>query len=223
MRSYIPRLHFAAALGSLLIGVASPVHAADEGGFGGLLQQLFSPSPQSTPPAQQVTPGPDPLVSAPRLVSPDKPARRSASPRLNVRTRYAALPQAEPLKVRISDRQVPIDMSKGPTAALLKDDTLRPGDIVVMPGGARVFSGEPGKSHKMRDFERIEQSQLVDRKTRNLLAAMMVPIGALPAQEARKAMARARHYRLPDTTPETTSVQASAASLRVVYPWTTAP
>lgn len=90
---------------------------------------------------------------------------------------------------------------------------------MVMPGGARVFAGEPGKRHGMRDFERIEQSHLVDRKTRNLLAAMMVPIGALPAHEARRLMARAKTYRLP----EATSVQAAAPTLRVINPWTVAP
>ena len=216
---YSRHLRIAVASTTLLIGLGTHVQAADEGSFGGLLKQLFGSSTQQTQPAQQVSPATDQTVASPGRTYADRRARRTNHTKLHLKTRYAALPKAEPLKVRISDRQSPIDMSQGPTAALLRDDTLRPGDIVVMPGGARVFAGEAAKQHKMRDFDRLEQSQLVDRKTRNLLAAMMVPIGAMPAYEARRVMARAKTYRLP----EMPSVQVSATALRIINPWTTAP
>jgi len=212
-------LRMSVACATLLIGLSTQVQAGDEGGIGGLLQQLFGSSAQQAQPEQQVPPAAEPTAATSKRTYADRRARRSEPARLRLKTRYAALPKAEPLKVRITDRQTPLDMAQGPTAALLRDDTLRPGDIVVMPGGARVFSGEPAKQHRMRDFERIEQSHLVDRKTRNLLAAMMVPIGALPAHEARRVMARAKTYQLP----ETSSVQASAATLRIINPWTTRP
>lgn len=181
-----------------------------------MLQQLFGsstqPAQQATPAVGQAAPGVEPTYAYRR-------AQRYEPAKLRPRTRYVALPQSEPLKVHITDRQTPIDMSQGAAAALLKDDTLRPGDIVVMTGGARVFAGDPDKQHKMRDFERLEQSRLVDRKTRNLLAAMMVPIGAMSVGEARRMMASTKTYRLP----ETSSVQAAAPTLRIINPWMTQP
>jgi hypothetical protein len=39
-----------------------------------------------------------------------------------------------------------------PLPLLLRDDTLRPGDIVMFPDGPRVFAGSPGGKHTIHDF-----------------------------------------------------------------------
>ncbi|TXM75355.1 hypothetical protein FV226_03445 [Methylobacterium sp. WL12] len=167
--------------------------------------------------------GARPAVQAPE---PSQPAyagaqirhrsRRAAAPR--PRIRYAALPASEPLKVRITDRQKPIDMKGGAVAALMKDETLRPGDIVVLNTGARVFTGDPDAAHTMRDFVPVERSTYVDRGTRKQLAALMAPASALPADQARKFVERLK------STPRTpATLVPQQASMRIISPWTVAP
>ncbi|GJE18151.1 hypothetical protein [Methylobacterium marchantiae] len=143
------------------------------------------------------------------------PLRREAA-RPRPKIRYAALPKSEPLQLRIGDRQTPISMASGPMHALLKDPTLRPGDIVVLKDGARVFTGDEDKTHSLRDFEPVNRSASVDRKTKALLSMMIAPVGALPPDEVRKFMAR-----LKTATPSTTlpaDGQAQTVSMRVITP-----
>ena len=136
-------------------------------------------------------------------------SRQVARPR--PRIRYAALPASEPLKVRITDRQKPIDMKGGAAAALMKDETLRPGDIVVLNTGARVFTGDPDAAHTMRDFVPVERSAYVDRGTRKQLAALMAPASALPADQARKFVERLK------STPRTpATLVPQQASMRII-------
>ena len=111
--------------GGLVAGGVAQAQAAELGFF----EALFG---GARPAAQAQAQAPEPSQPAysggayrPRI-------RRAMSPRLRPRTRYAALPAAEPLKVRITDRQKAIDMTGGAAAALMKDETLRPGDIVVL-------------------------------------------------------------------------------------------
>jgi hypothetical protein len=52
-----------------------------------------------------------------------------------------------------------------------------------------------------------------------LLAGMIAPKGALPADEARKMMARLKQSAPRASEP----VQAQASVMRVVYPWNSAP
>jgi hypothetical protein len=174
------------------------VHAAE----GGFLEMLFGvrPAPQ---PAPAVAPVPG-YQAAPR---------RLGSGRHRLKTRYAALP----VKIRVSERQKPLDMSQGAAAALLRDETLRPGDIVVFKTGAQVFAGSSGRQHTMGDFEPVKRSAHVDKKTRKLLAAMTEPAGTLPADEARRMVARLRK-----NAPAEASV-ARSAEMRVINPWRTAP
>src|SRR3712207_5603486 len=60
-------------------------------------------------------------------------------------------PPSVPAKTAPSDpaKTAPPDPTKreNPLAALLQDPTLRYGDIVIFPDGARVFRGEPGGRH----------------------------------------------------------------------------
>ncbi|KAB1072037.1 hypothetical protein [Methylobacterium planeticum] len=200
----------------LLVGTVASVHAQDGGGLGGLFQQLFGggqAAQQAQQPAEVQMPSPERYYGR-------RHDRRSEGARLRPKIRYAALPKPEPLKVRITDRQTPLDMKAGPAAALMRDETLRPGDIVVLKDGARVFTGNPDKRHAMHEFEAVDTSSRVDKKTRRLLAAMIAPVGALPADEARKVLARLR--KAPrDAVPA--AQQAEVASMRVINPWNARP
>ncbi|MGE8126417.1 hypothetical protein ACQKQD_05510 [Methylobacterium sp. NPDC080182] len=196
------------AAGGLLAGTALRAQAAEVG----FLEMLFGarPAPQQAQPAPATAPAFD-----------GRTFGRHATPRLGAarrrfQTRYAALPLKIRVKEReISERQTPIDMKGGATAALLKDETLRPGDIVVLNSGARVFTGNPDKRHAIRDFEPVQNSRLVSRGTRKVLAGLFTPVGAVPAQEARRMMARARQPMPEVATP----IPAQKTAMRVINPW----
>ncbi|GJD93590.1 hypothetical protein [Methylobacterium iners] len=204
----------------LMLGAGSTVGLAQDGG-GGLFQRLFSPAPHEQA-VQPASPLAATIPQARTLTWREYAARRSAtreSQRRRPSIRYAALPKpkSEPLKIRISDRsdrQVPLDMSRGAAAALLKDPTLRPGDIVVLKDGARVFTGQPNKLHSVKDFESIGRSEFVDRRTRALLSALVVPIGAMTPAEAKKQMAVLKA--VPSLIAAPAPLQT--AGIRVIYP-----
>jgi hypothetical protein len=197
----------------LMAGTAA--HAQD----GGLFEALFG-RPQAAP--QQQAPQPQVQVPAYGHGYDDgyrRRARRVERPR--PRTRYTALHKPEPLKVKITDRQTPLDMSAGPAAALMRDETLRPGDIVILKSGPQVFTGSVEKRHTMRDFEPAQSSPLVGKQTRRQLAAMVTPVGALPADEARRVLARMKRTpRSPAAVPEQATAQVSG--MRVINAWTPA-
>ncbi len=180
------------------IGVAQ-VHAAELG----FLDMLFGarPAVQSAPAAQ-----PDATLYRPRA--------RIGAVRHKLRTRYAALP----VKIRVSERQKPLDMSQGAAAALMRDETLRPGDIVILKTGAHVFEGDKGTKHAMSDFEPVQRSTSIDRKTRSLLAGMTRPAGALAPGEARRMVARSLK-----ASPAPEGPVLRSAEIRVISPWRTAP
>lgn len=213
---------------SAVVSTVASVQAGDDAGLG-FFQSLFG-SPQAAPPSEPApvaapaaSPGHQAL--SPSRVYGRRHARRAEGAPVRVKVRYAALPRPEPVapsKGRAavpevgSDRQRPLDMSAGPAAALLKDATLRPGDIVVLPDGAHVFKGTAGKRHTMRDFEEVSRSALVDRKTRARLAAMVAPAGALPASEARRVMARLKRAAPGEPGPSESRPEMTA--MRVIYP-----
>ncbi|MGH1587697.1 hypothetical protein ACRBEV_04240 [Methylobacterium phyllosphaerae] len=219
------------AAGGLILGSVAHVQAADEGGLGGLLQQLFSPHP-----APLSQPAPAPAVQSPvggrayRTYDSDRrhawwpSARRrrleEVHARVRPKVRYAALPKAE--KVRsVVEKPKPAaaqsavwSYARDPDGALMHDATLRRGDIVITTEGAKVFTGKAQEQHAGGEFEPVSRSKAVSRKTRVLLAAMVAPRGALPANEAAKAMAKLR----ASPSADTVAVQAHASALRVVYP-----
>ena len=206
-------------------------------GLGGLFQRLFSPEP----PAQAAQPAPSPSQASStqhrrlptwRQYYGSRYGQREGT-RLRPKIRYASLPKPkEALKIRISDRkafseakvhitdlQVPLNMKDGPAAAFLQDKTLRRGDIVVLQDGARVFTGSADKPHSVKDFESLGRSDFIDRHTRTMVMALMVPAGAMTAAEARKRM------ELSKTLPSVadTPVQVQASAMRIIYPWTSPP
>ncbi len=198
----------ALALSAFGLLAGSAAHAQEVGFF----EALFGRARQPEPVVQQA----EPVQSrATRIYS----RRHAERPRL--RTRYAALPKAEPLKVTITDRQKPLDMSGGAAAALMRDPTLRPGDIVILDGGARVFTGSVEKRHTPQDFQPVRSSRLVDARTKRDLAAMVAPVGALPADEARRQLARLKRG-APTAHPAiATEAQATPATMRVINVWNT--
>lgn len=201
MPSRTARAACIAAIAIVACGTVQVVQAhAAEGGF---LEMLFGVHPAPAPQAQLPVPTPA-FAGQPRHLG---------YGRHKLKTRYAALP----VRIHVSERQTPLDMSAGPAAALLRDDTLRPGDIVIFKTGAQVFAGKTGRPHTMDDFEPVRQSAMVDPKTRKLLAGMTQPSGALPASEARRMVARMRK-----TAPAPVEV-AKSAEIRVISPWRTTP
>jgi hypothetical protein len=195
--------------GALLAGTAFRAEAAELG----FLEMLFG----GRPAPQQAAPAP----TAPDLSS--YAYDRRSTPRLGAgrrhfQTRYAALP----IKIRakepeISQRQIPIDMKGGAAAAFMRDETLRPGDIVVLNSGAKVFAGDPDRRHAMRDFEPVQNSRLVSKGTRKVLAGLFTPVGAMPGQEARRMVARAVKTAAPIATP----IPEQKTAMRVINPWQT--
>jgi hypothetical protein len=59
-----------------------------------------------------------------------------------------------------------------PVEALLKDSTLRPGDMVMFPDGLRVFVGTPGSRHTMASFRPVSQDKTASKETRKLAAQL---------------------------------------------------
>ncbi|MDB5645202.1 hypothetical protein [Methylobacterium sp.] len=212
--SAAPRAVIAPAFVALMLTLPAQAQNAD----GGLFDLLFAPArpaPQVAPaqPVEQAEYG-HARRSIRRAVSQSYPAYRQRP-----KIRYAALPKSEPLQIKVTDRQMPLDMKAGPAAAFMKDETLRPGDIVVMKEGPKVFVGKTDDRHTARDFESVGRSDFIDRRTRSQLAAMMLPVGAIPADQARKMMARAAKV-MPASVDQPIKVETTA--MRVINPWTTA-
>ncbi|BAU91230.1 hypothetical protein MPPM_2625 [Methylorubrum populi] len=212
------------ASSALVLSTVAGVHA-QEGGLGGLFQQLFAP--------RQAAPAPAPVVPSYGGGEVNERYRwrrhRGTAERSRPKVRYAALPKDE--GTGISGKQ-PVDskaIAANPTAALLRDETLRPGDIVVMPSGPKVFMGRSDRGrgakaarHRMSDFEDVKQSRTINAKTRRQLMAMMLPHGAVPAEEARKLLAKASRLGSREAI-EPLNRQARAetgsAPTRIISPW----
>lgn len=197
--------------GGLLAGTAIRAQAAELG----FLEMLFGARPPAQQ-AQQAQPAPAQARTFENRVFGRHATPRLGAARRRFQTRYAALPVKIRIKEReISERQTPLDMKAGATAALLKDETLRPGDTVVLNSGARVFTGNPDKRHAIRDFEPVQNSRFVSRGTRKVLAGLFTPVGALPGQEARRMLARAKQPMPEVATP----IPAQRTAMRIINPW----
>jgi enamine deaminase RidA (YjgF/YER057c/UK114 family) len=96
--------------------------------------------------------------------------RRQETRRKEVRVEKPPIkmaPIAMPLK--------PKDPSEiaNPVPALLADATLRSGDLVMFPGGLRVFAGRSGDKHDLTDFEPLARSgKAVPAATRKMVAQL---------------------------------------------------
>jgi hypothetical protein len=100
----------------------------------------------------------------------DEPQRRPVR-RRPPKMELANLPPAQGIK--LSTKPVTEMSDTERAATLLSDPTLRRGDIVVFPQGARVFRGEAGSSsHRMSDFEDVRSSRYVGQGTRRTVLAV---------------------------------------------------
>ncbi|WP_245524153.1 hypothetical protein [Methylobacterium nonmethylotrophicum] len=131
-----------------------------------------------------------------------------------------ALPKPEKVRAVVADKPKLADSKAAmlakagdPGSALLHDATLRKGDIVILADGPKVFTGKAAEQHRTSEFEDASRSSALDRKTRQLLAAMVRPVGAMPADEARKYLAKLRSH----PAPANSGAQASTSLIRVVY------
>jgi hypothetical protein len=94
-----------------------------------------------------------------------------------------------------------------PLATLLRDPTLRKGDIVMFPDGPRVFTGDHGTRHAMADFVSASRSKTMAKSTRKILASL--PVGENNAWSADTAGATGRlAHSAPDTAAD---VEATGA------------
>jgi len=141
---------------ALMLPVAGIAGPAEAQGIFGLFRAL------SAPPAP--APNPPPLEFR---FSPAAEQPRKARPR----PKPAPVEQAE-VKKPIEPR-TPGAMDN-PVPALLADNTLRPGDLVMFPDGLRIFTGKPGSQHKLADFTPLSQARkALSRDMRRLVAHLL--------------------------------------------------
>ena len=136
------------------------------GAEAGLLDVLFSPhsavAPQD-PPVVRLAPIAPQVHPAFPSAEPRPPRRRRAAHRRRSPARPPAADAAQ------EDRVTPQDLHKvleqdGAEAAFLQDPTLRPGDVVVLTHGLRVFKGRRSAHHAASDFVQIEHARVAHRR-----------------------------------------------------------
>src|SRR3954464_9938108 len=158
MRSLAKALRPLFALGLLGVACAAQSGAAQaQGGLNDFFSQLFAPPPQPSYVQPLVVPRGGPLARPQRGYVPRSRSADRVSPvrlprAVPLRVRHASLPapkdqtslprrgegkaeSPKPIKI------VPREPGSDPAGQILHDATLRRGDIVVLPGGAKVFKG----------------------------------------------------------------------------------
>jgi hypothetical protein len=145
--------------GCLLIASGAGARAADGDGLD-FFRQIFSgPASNPAPVAQPYVVQPYDAPVRQRLTRRNRlPAHARAA--LRGKTRYVALPKAEAKPEKADTKPLALAVSPlkslDARTALLRDPTLRPGDIVIMPEGPRVFRGDPDTDkHRMADFQDV--------------------------------------------------------------------
>jgi len=113
-------------------------------------------------------------------------AARQARRPAPARTQVVRLPEQPASVLKAAD---PLQRPN-PLATLLRDPTLRKGDIVMFPDGPRVFAGDHGTRHAMADFVSASRSKTVAKSTRKVLASL--PVGENSAWNADAAGAGGR-------------------------------
>lgn len=156
-----------------------------------------------------------------------QPTRPQTSRRAHIK--YAALSAPEALKD--SKPKGPGDIVPlheraylaNPAEALLRDPTLRKGDIVVLREGPKVFTGAAQAVHRVTDFEDAHRSKAISSDLRKRLTAMTMPAGARPADEVRRRVSGLQTVRAD---PQALNLRVTAKlgnsavplSPRVIYP-----
>jgi len=199
MRSLAKALRPLFALGLLGVACAAQSGAAQaQGGLNDFFSQLFAPPPQPSYVQPLVVPRGGPLARPQRGYVPRSRSADRVSPvrlprAVPFRVRHASLPapkdqtslprrgegkaeSPKPIKI------VPREAGSDPAGQILHDATLRRGDIVVLPGGAKVFKGGRAAPYRLSDFEAVRSSKLLEDKTRRALMAMPLQPAPKPAQ-----------------------------------------
>ncbi len=194
-----------------LLFTAAPAQAVEQaGGLDSFLRQMLGGATQTEAAAPQAGATSGWFSSAQRRRSYIRQRARLQANK-NTRVKYASLPAPE--EAKDSKPKGPRDIVPlqeraylaNPAEALLRDPTLRKGDIVVLREGPKVFTGAAQAVHRVSDFEDAHRSKVLSIDLRKRLAAMTAPTGALPADEARKRV----------SSLETRRVEPQALSLRV--------
>jgi hypothetical protein len=137
-----------------------------------------------------------PRAARPSFELPRFSPRSTVAPKPTVAVPAEPLSTPSPFKLRPHSSERP-----NPLPALLADATLRPGDIVIFPDGARVFQGTPGPRHHPRDFVKVANAKGLPKDTRKILAAMKVaPDWVAWANEDPKRKTVAQNVRDVETT-----------------------
>lgn len=100
--------------------------------------------------------------------------------------RYAALPTAFSYRAALVEG-CSCGRAREPSAALLEDKTLVPGDIVVTEAGIRVFAGGNRFPHRQSDFVSYREARDLPRPIKSYLAAIDRPARANISKHAGKA------------------------------------
>lgn len=95
------------------------------------------------------------------------------------RPRRKARPRPKPVAVEQPEIRKPVEPRPvgeidNPVPALLADNTLQPGDMVMFPDGLRVFTGRRGGPHKLSDFKPLAKAgKFLSRNTRKLVQHLL--------------------------------------------------
>ncbi len=170
-----------------LLGGASFVSAAQAG----FLEDLFGGG--ETPAASAMWPGRSPAPQRPKLGHARRPVERPLAQTrpapivAHVRPVYAAPVVAAPVQAdaatgpvkpkpaRFCDKSAPIANS---TQALMRDATLRYGDVIVTDEGVRVFEGSGACPHAISNFRTLAETRILSPGTRTALAQIEVGLKA---------------------------------------------
>lgn len=148
----------------------------------GLLEDLFGGD--ETPTASRVTAGRPAAPRKPRVEHVRRPVERPAPILAHARPAYVVPIVAAPIPAQASaspsnvkpkptrfcaplDKTAPIADS---TQALMRDATLRYGDVIVTDEGVRVFEGSGACPHAVSNFRTLAETRILSPGTRTALA-----------------------------------------------------
>ena len=221
--------------------MAGVVQARDDAGihafFESESQRGALPRPSAQPAAAPATRARLAAEPARQRASRLRPMARVLATPPVPRVRFASLPKTDPKteaspnlrkpKIKAAALDGAVDQGRGPSkpapvplqlgdpvSALLRDTTLRAGDIVVLPDGPKVFKGDRKRPvHKWSSFEDVQRSPLLPKAVRKMVLAVAKPVVKADEEPARYVPQR----ELAEAAP----VQHEARAVRVVYPSTT--
>jgi hypothetical protein len=165
---------------AVLTGCASFVSAAQAG----LLEDIFGGG--ETPAASAMWAGHPPAPQRPRLGHAHRPIERPATPVARIKPvpapsspapaqASAATGNVKPKPARFCDKSAPIADS---TQALMRDATLKYGDVIVTDEGVRVFEGSTACPHAVSNFRTLAETLILSPGTRTALAQIEVGLKA---------------------------------------------